>query len=166
MIGQYFLNITGISASDQQSLIQQPKSILKQPAASDSQQTRFNTGSHVSGSGSHVSMYQGMVSTNTHRSLAESSASGVSQVSDEKIFDCLMMKIICQATLQSYDMSGHYPDLLDIPNRDIQTSPTTTAATSFTQKVKNYFCTIIKIWRLAFKVSDTFVAFKVRIYCR
>ena len=131
MIGKYFLNITGISASDQQSLIQQPKSILKQPAASDSQQTRFNTGSHVS-------MYQGMVSTNTHRSLAESSASGVSQVSDEKIFDCLMMKIICQATLQSYDMSGHYPDLLDIPNRDIQTSPTTTAATSFTQKVKNY----------------------------
>jgi len=92
MICQYFLNITGISASDQQSLIQQPKSILKQPAASDSQQTRFNTGSHVSGSGSHVSMYQGMVSTNTHRSLAESSASGVSQVSDEKIFDCLMMK--------------------------------------------------------------------------
>ena len=33
-----------------------------------------------------------------------------------------------QATLQSYDMAGHYPDLLDIPNRDLQTSPTTTAA--------------------------------------
>ena len=40
-----------------------------------------------------------------------------------------------QATLQSYDMAGHYPDLLDIPNRDLQTSPTTTAATSFSQKV-------------------------------
>ena len=32
-------------------------------------------------------------------------------------------------------MAGHYPDLLDIPNRDLQTSPTTTAATSFSQKV-------------------------------
>ena len=44
-----------------------------------------------------------------------------------------------QATLHSYDVTGHYPDLLDIPNRDMQTSPTTnatTATSTFTHKVK------------------------------
>ena len=42
-----------------------------------------------------------------------------------------------QATLQSYDASGHYPDLLNIPNRDLQTSPTTstTASTTFSHQV-------------------------------
>ena len=45
-----------------------------------------------------------------------------------------------QATLHSYDVTGHYPDLLDIPNRDMQTSPTasnTTATSTFTHKVNN-----------------------------
>ena len=33
-----------------------------------------------------------------------------------------------QATLHSYD-AAQYPDLLDIPNRDLETSPTTTTTT-------------------------------------
>ena len=76
--GKYFLIISGISSSsDQQSLIQQPKSILKQPSVgSDGRYNEYSMDGAQSGSGYH----HNMPTTNTHRSLAESSASGVSQV--------------------------------------------------------------------------------------
>ena len=136
---KYFINIltfAGISSSDQQSLIQ-PKSILKQTS---SDQSRYNGGSF---SGQGASGYQSggpMVSTATHRSLAESSTSGVSQVNHKchVVGNTFLMNFIIQATLHSYDVTGHYPDLLDIPNRDMQTSPTataTTATSTFTNKV-------------------------------
>ena len=81
--GKYFLIISGISSSsDQQSLIQQPKSILKQPSGggSDGRYNEYSMGGAGPVSGYHLSNGQHMTSTNTHRSLAESSASGVSQV--------------------------------------------------------------------------------------
>ena len=91
----------------------------------------------TSGSGS----CHGLVSAPTHRSLAESSASGVSQVLLRVLKDLVLSSCV-QVTLQSYDASGHYPDLLDIPNRDCHpTSPTSvtvannTASTTFTHNV-------------------------------
>jgi len=118
----YSGSIVGISSSDQQSLIQ-PKSILKQTS---SDQSRYNdtSGGCYTGQIGPGPAFPGagpLVPTATHRSLAESSTSGISQ-----------------ATLHSYDVTGHYPDLLDIPNRDMQTSPTTnatTATSTFTHKI-------------------------------
>jgi len=109
----YSGSIVGISSNDQQSLIQQPKGILKTSHDHHSRCSESSMDMFTGQQRQRVGV--GMVGANNQRSLAESSASGVSQ-----------------GTLHSYDASGHYPDLLNIPNRDLQTSPTTTTTTSTT----------------------------------
>ena len=74
------VTIVGISSNDQQSLIQQPKGILK-TTTDHSRYTESSmdvyTGQQRPGD---RGQGYGMVGAGTHRSLAESSASGVSQV--------------------------------------------------------------------------------------
>jgi len=100
-------SIVGFSNTDQQSLIE-PKGILKHRensySTSGAELPRFGQGSTCG--------YQEMQET---RSL--------SQLSGKRSLDS-NHTAISQATLHSFD-AGQYPDLLDIPNRDQQASPTT-----------------------------------------
>ena len=74
---QYRLTFAGISSNDQQSLIQQPKGILK----TSHDPSRYTESSMDMFTGQQrPRVAGGMVVANTQRSLAESSGSGVSQV--------------------------------------------------------------------------------------
>ena len=118
-------SIVGFSNTDQQSLIE-PKGILKHRensySTSGAELPRFGQGSTCG--------YQEMQET---RSL--------SQLSGKRSLDS-NHTAISQATLHSFD-AGQYPDLLDIPNRDQQASPTTNIPEPISPQVKRLI--LIKI---------------------
>ena len=120
-------SIVGFSNTDQQSLIE-PKGILKH------RENSYST------SGAELARF-GQTSTCGYQEMQETRS--LSQLSGKRSLDS-NHTAISQATLHSFD-AGQYPDLLDIPNRDQQASPTANIPEPLSPQVRFTFWHMISM---------------------